>query len=188
MRSGQLLLCQLAKASLVYGLRAQYVERVMEVTVRDRAERGLTGQAKGHLLKGLSREVCWLEYHTILRCVGPRGHGQAGRRCDGGCAAPCASVCGAKGPWGRQRGVLAGAPLHAAVRGAKGQSWVATVLEGALCHPAVCEVHPVQDRQETRRGGAPAAAVGCPASPVPAIWPLCRGGTSHATWNSCRSL
>jgi len=39
----------------------------MEVTVRDRAERGVSGQAKGHLLKGLNREVCWLEYHTLLR-------------------------------------------------------------------------------------------------------------------------
>lgn len=45
----------------------QYVVYVMEVTVRDRAERGQEGQAKGHLLKGLSRDVCWLEYHTRLR-------------------------------------------------------------------------------------------------------------------------
>jgi len=47
----------------------QYVLRVMEVTVRDKAERGQSGQSKGHLLKGLSRDVCWLEYHTMLRWV-----------------------------------------------------------------------------------------------------------------------
>lgn len=45
----------------------QYVERVMEVTVRDQAKRGQTGQAKGFLLKGLKRDECWLEYHTLLK-------------------------------------------------------------------------------------------------------------------------
>lgn len=55
----------LARPSSVLCL--QFVASIMEVTVRDCAKRGQTGQAKGHLLSGLKPEECWLEYHTRVR-------------------------------------------------------------------------------------------------------------------------
>ena len=46
---------------------SQYVERVMEVTVRDRAERGQAGQAKGHLL--IIVHLFTLLFCVVISCV-----------------------------------------------------------------------------------------------------------------------